>query len=305
MAKPLMEKLLDVEVTVEVPSRLSYISRLGNIRDCIFFVVSQGGQSAGTAAKLKEIKSYGAPVIGITENDNTLIAKESGLSVPLRIGHELIGAKTTGGTASVLTLIILALEWSRSLGLGQAYEKTVQDLLAASDQIPENIKRTIVWVDRNKKAMLPAESFSVLGTGFDYGTSLEFALKLMETIYRPVTAYEFEEYIHGCQNMLGSKSNLIYLLPSSEPERKQFITLYDFCREKGAGAYLISRGDRNDDENSLNLLSTGNDYLAFLEFLLPGQLLSARLSAFGGIDISKSKFPDFGKIMAVKLQQEG
>lgn len=300
IAQPLMEKLLDVEVSVAVPGRLSGIAN--NRGDSLFFALSQGGKSATTVARLGELKAAGVPVIGITESDDTLIAGTSDLSVPLRVGHELIGAKTKGVIATVLTLVLIAMEWGKSLGTADAgfYNKLAADLDLASRQMPENIRRSLAWFERNKQAMLKAEYMVILGTGYDYGVALEFALKLLETIYRPVIAYEFEEYLHGCQNMLSEKSTVMFLTPNDAARRKSFFDLYNFCRRIGVKSYLISRDKEIEDEDStLTLETAGNEYLGFLELLLPGQLLSAHLSAFGGIDVSKSKFPDFGKTMAL------
>jgi glucoselysine-6-phosphate deglycase len=301
MARPLMEKLLDVEVSVSVPGRLPGVT--GDCRDSLFFALSQGGKSATTVSKLRELKAAGAPLVGITESSDTPVAEASDLSVPLRIGHELIGAKTKGVSATVLTLVLIALEWSRSLGTSDRglYDTLVAGLDLASKQIPENIRRSLLWFERNKDAMLKAEYMAILGTGYDYGVTLEFALKLLETIYRPVIAYDFDEYLHGCQNMLSEKSTLVFLLPQDGARRKQFLALYGFCRETGAKAYLVSRDKADEGDTGLVLETTGNEYLGFLELLLPGQILSAKLSAFGGIDISKSKFPDFGRTMALHV----
>jgi glucoselysine-6-phosphate deglycase len=301
IAQPLMEKLLGVEVSAVIPSRLSVM--FTDCTDCLSFALSQGGKSASTVLKLRELKAAGVPVIGVTENDDTFIGRESDLSVPLRIGHELIGAKTKGVIATVLTLILIALEWSKVPGASDSglYNKIIADLDLASRHIPENIRRSCAWFERNKHALLKADYMVIVGTGYDYGVTMEFALKLLETIYRPVFAYEFEEYLHGCQNMLSEKSTLIFLLPNDEGLRKQFLKLYDFCRQKGVKTYLISRSEAAAEDTTLTLETTGNENLSFLEILLPGQLLSAHLSAFGGIDISKSKFPDFGKTMELHV----
>jgi glucosamine 6-phosphate synthetase-like amidotransferase/phosphosugar isomerase protein len=299
IVQPLMEKLLGVEVNVAVPGHLSEI--VNDCNDSLFFALSQGGKSSTTVTKLGELHAAGVPVISITEANDTLIAGASDLSVPLRIGHEIIGAKTKGVIATVLTLILIALEWSRSWGAADAgfSTKLVTDLDLASRQMPENIRRSLAWFERNKHTMLEAEYMVILGTGCDYGVALEFALKLLETIYRPVIAYEFEEYLHGCQNMLSEKSTVIFLMPNDEARRKQFFDLYHFCRRIGVKVYLISRDKTDDEDTTLTLETTSNEYLGFLEILLPGQILSAHLSAFGGIDVSKSKFPDFSKIMAL------
>jgi glucoselysine-6-phosphate deglycase len=321
IAQPLMEKLLGIEVTARTPSQFNLNVLSKNPKGNLCFAFSQGGKSASTVLKFREIKAAGAPVIGITENDDTLIAKESDLPVSLRIGCENIGAKTKGLTASALTAILLALEWSRVLGsAGQDfYDRIITDMLTASRQMPENIKRSLDWVEKNKDAMLPAPYMVVLGERMDFGAALEVALKLLETIYRPVVAYEFEEYLHGCQNMLDKKSCLLFLLPGSSngngsgsPEagdrRKYFLSLYEFCGGLGAQAFWISRGretsdlrGKSGDEKGLVLETAGNDYLSFLELLIPGQVMSARLPSLAGIDISKFKFPDFGKFMDLHI----
>ena len=49
------------------------------------------------------------------------------------------------------------------------------------------------------------------GAGANYGTALESALKMGETIHIPSCCYEIEEYIHGPNLQLTPQYNVIFL----------------------------------------------------------------------------------------------
>ena len=48
------------------------------------------------------------------------------------------------------------------------------------------------------------------GAGANYGTALESALKMGETIHIPSCCYEIEEYIHGPNLQLTPQYNVIF-----------------------------------------------------------------------------------------------
>ena len=135
------------------------------------------------------------------------------------------------------------------------------------------------------------------------GAADESALKLLETIYRPVFSYEFEEYLHGVQNSLDEKSYLFFMLPDDPAERERWMKCVSFCRGKGANCYALYGGAALKEETpfDLHLDICGDPLFSNLEFVIPAQVMSAQLPPKCGIDITKEKFPGFMQMLDTKL----
>ncbi|MBQ8144070.1 MAG: SIS domain-containing protein [Butyricicoccus sp.] len=303
MAKPILERALGVEVTPIVPTRISELDHVPE--DGLFwFAISQSGISTNTYHLIRNLQAKGIPVTAITGGHDTPIAQCADCSVELPCGEENIGAKTKGQVASALALILLGLEWGRVRGTCDPafYSEMIDALSMLSDQMSENLRRSSAWCDTVLPSLAHAPHLYVLSKGNAQGGAMEGTLKLLETIYRPISYYEFEEFLHGIQNALDETSHLILLMPDAEDsDFDRALRLLDFAHSVGAHCLAISRGRAACLPDSLVLETAGCELLASLEYVLPLQLLSAELSAYCGIDTSKRRYPDFYTLMESKL----
>ena len=303
MAKPILERALGVEVTPIVPTRISeldYVPQEG----LFWFAISQSGISTNTYHLIRDLQAKHIPVVAITGSHDTPIAQCADCSVELPCGEENIGAKTKGQVASALALILLGLEWGRARGTcaPDFYDEMITSLSMLSNQMAENLYRSSEWCRKILPSLAQASHLYVLGKGNAQGGAMEGTLKLLETIYRPISYYEFEEFLHGIQNALDSSSHLILLMPdASDPDFARALRLLAFAQSVGAHCLAVSRGRETDLPDSLTLETAGCELLASLEYVLPLQLLSAELSAYCGIDTSKRRYPDFYTLMESKL----
>lgn len=303
MAKPILERALGVEVTPIVPTRiheLDYVPEEG----LFWFAVSQSGISTNTYHLIRDLQARHIPVTAITGGHDTPIAQCADCSVALPCGEENIGAKTKGQVASALALILLGLEWGRARGTcaPDFYDEMTAALSMLSDRMSENLRRSSAWCRTVLPSLANAPHLYVLSKGNAQGGAMEGTLKLLETIYRPVSYYEFEEFLHGIQNALDSSSHLILLMPdANDPDFDRALRLLHFARSVGAHCLAVSRGRETGLPNSLTLATAGCELLASLEYVLPLQLLSAELSAHCGIDTSRRRYPDFYTLMESKL----
>ena len=277
MARPVLEHAWGTEVTCLVPSEAAD-ARLTAAHP-LYFAISQSGVSTNTYDLVCQLTNAGRAVIAVTEQANSPVGLAASLSVPLRIGTERIGAKTKGVTATVLTLMLLALSVCQDTSYGQ---RMLQALDRLCRNAPENLSRSRAWSHAHRNVFLPFRHLYVLGCGNSLGAAQEGALKLLETNYLPVSCYPLDEYIHGIQNALDGDACLLCLLPSQGPDRDRMLRLVNFSKSVGACCGLIS--------------------LQSLEFLLALQTLAAELSAARGIDSSHRRYSDFFSIMGSKME---
>ena len=303
MAKPILERALGVEVTPIVPTRISeldYVDETG----LFWFAISQSGISTNTYHLIQSLRARAIPVTAVTGGHDTPIARCADCSVALPCGEEDIGAKTKGQVASALALILLGLEWGRARGTCSAafYDEMIESLSMLSDQMAENLRCSAAWCEQLIPQLKDAPHLYVLAKGSAQGGAMEGALKLLETTYRPVTCYEFEEYLHGIQNALDEKSWIFLLMPDADdPDFDRALRLIRFIDSVGGHVFPISRGRDTGRPGSLTLPTAGNELLASFEYVLPLQFLSATLSAACGIDTAKRRYPDFYAMMESKL----
>lgn len=296
MARPVLEHAWGTEVTCLVPSEAAD-ARLTAAHP-LYFAISQSGVSTNTYDLVCQLTNAGRAVIAVTEQANSPVGLAASLSVPLRIGTERIGAKTKGVTATVLTLMLLALSVCQDTSYGQ---RMLQALDRLCRNAPENLSRSRAWSHAHRNVFLPFRHLYVLGCGNSLGAAQEGALKLLETNYLPVSCYPLDEYIHGIQNALDGDACLLCLLPSQGPDRDRMLRLVNFSKSVGACCGLISPSDTGQPD-APHLLDAGEDALQSLEFLLALQTLAAELSAARGIDSSHRRYSDFFSIMGSKME---
>jgi glucoselysine-6-phosphate deglycase len=301
MAQPFVERAMHVETSVLVPSRMPDAGILED-GEALYVLISQGGKSTNTIKAVEQAGIEKDQIISITENPASPIAKISRLTFKLPWDEaEAVGAKTKGVTCSVTIAMLLFLELALAQNrIDQAfYDQTLAALNRFCLFHAENVARILQWYEANREEMAASECMLVLAQQEFLGAGMESALKLLETIHRPVFAYEFEEYLHGVANTLSSRSYMLFMMPGGD-KRERSRRLFDFAVEKGAKCFAINVGDEDATVRAVNLLPSGSRYVDVLTYLLPGQILSAQLSEFCGIDVDKPQFPGFSTMMGTK-----
>lgn len=302
MAKPLIEKAINVEVTPIVPTRMDELANMAS-KHVLYLAISQGGRSTNTNQVVSKLHQKGNIVIAITEYMNSPITKQADLSLYLPISKEDIGAKTKGVSATVLIIMLAFLELGMVRGIVSKsfYDETIQSAYRLTDQMEENINRAISWSKTIIPIISPLSTFNVIAKGNAYGAALEGRLKMLETIWKSVSYFEFEEYLHGPENAL-DKNTCGLLLISNDSDAERMLRLGDYATSKGAHFFSIDLNNNSKEVEKLSLMTVGSTYLTCFEYLPVLQTLSAQLSSFYEIDLTRSKYPDFIKLMGTKLQ---
>lgn len=303
MAKPVIELSLGIEVTAIIPTRF-YDLRNMKQSGTAFFATSQSGNSTNTFDCIAALHKEGCRVTAITADPSSPVARAADLSLCLPIGEEAIGAKTKGMAASALLLTLLGLELGRARQSAPPafYETQIEALHSIFAAMEDNLTRSKSWCAVVSPQLAESGYLDIISEGAAAGAAAEGRLKLLETIWRPVIYYEFEEYLHGIQNALSEKTYLLAILPDEPEARARMCRLLKFAREKGARCFAAGRGACAEEPDALVLTRNSDALLGGFELLPAMQTLSAQLSAYCGIDVTKSKYPDFYGIMKSKLR---
>lgn len=302
-AKEILERLIQVEVTIAVPTRIHTLLPLLPKEGVIFCAGSQSGRSTNTLGAVKKVQAAGYAVTAVTANPDAPLPQACGSCVPVLCGEETVGAKTKGMTSTALTMTIMGMELALAKGMlaEDTYQETIDAFYRAADCAAANVEASITWCMEHKE-LADAPHMIYIADGMNYPAILEGALKVLETLYIPVFAYEFEEYLHGVGNTLNSDSWLVFLT-SDIGDRQRFMALYDFAQEHGSHDYIISTGTPSGHPDELFLQTSGNELTLPFETLMPFHVISALLSEVKGINCDKPQFTDFAQRLDTKTLQ--
>lgn len=303
-AKHFLENILDMEVEVVYPfSFIHYENRLSP--HSMVIGISQGGGSTATINALRKAEAKGCLTAALTANEHGQIVKAARHTILIPCGEEKVVFRTKGYTSTLFALYMMALEAALVTGkinnqLYTSYLADLEQLIAGMSSI---VSLSDHWYGRNQQQLQQAKKIIVVGYGPNFATALEGGLKLNETVRCPVNAYELEEFMHGPHLSL-DQSSYVFLIASQGAGQERILALYDYLQQVTPYTYLIVNEEREcfRPEKDLNIFSDSSEVFSPLEFVIPFQILSYRLSADKEIDLTVPKYPDFHQRLKTKIK---
>lgn len=218
------------------------------------------------------------------------------LTVPC--GEERAGAKTKGYHCTILNLILLALAAaSRQQRLSDEERKALLVRMERTfNHMPTLIEASQAWVLNHARPLIDSADIRLTGPAELFGTVQEGALKMLETLRCPVAGYEFEEFIHGIYNAFDERSTLIMLDP--HPDERQD-RLAEILSGSTPHIYRIGPHVDNNGKNMPFTFINDPDFAIF-EYIIPLQMVCARLPPVKGVDPAIPKDPQFHQKMKSK-----
>lgn len=221
--------------------------------------------------------------------------------VEIPCGTEDIGPKTKGMTTTLLTLWLTGQALLCSFDSKKVGEKAAL-LASAVQNAAENLALSTSFAQVHSALLSAAPCITVIAEGAAFPLAQEGALKLLETLYVPAFAWEFEEYLHGVHNSMAEGSVFLFVLrPGPDLERMKRLAAY--CRAQGCVCLLIDCTDHEPaDSFTLPLICSGTEEALGYSLLLPFQVISTIVSEYKGIDCDFPRFPNFYAALCTKLQ---
>jgi len=300
MAKQ-MQHLLQFEVVALYPFEITKETFLKDNDKTLVVGISQGGSSYSTYNAMELAKSCGCMTASMAGSENAYIDEVADYVLTVYCGEETAGAKTKGFYCTKLNLLLLALNIGKAQG--QISDGTYEKEIAAAKEAANHFKTVYdasqKWIDAHKETLASAEEIRITGPASLYGDILESALKLLETMRCPVTGYEFEEFIHGIYNAINEKSTVFILDDGNEPRTNK---MKDVLSDWSDSIFLITN---YESEQADLVLPTGDKPEGWhFNFIIPLQLICAKIPTLRGVDPSTPKDPNFHmKLGSKKMNQ--
>lgn len=274
-ARQFMRRCLKSEVKIVSPFTFLCSEHDFTDRDFVF-VVSQSGYSTNSLDALKLIREKGRASIGITGNISSDMKEYADVLIDYGVGVEKVGYVTKGVTSLALFLMLFALEAAVRKGLmkEENAETVCRDMEKAA-RIHEQIQtESLKFFEDHYKKFTAMTNAYVCGCGANYGTALEGALKLGETVKIISVAYETEEFIHGPNLQLTPDYTVFFIDGGNSSSRIQ--TIFKACRQVTDRAFLITNQPGFTGEGVLNIPAEISELLTPLCFLPFFQILAYR-----------------------------
>ena len=252
--------------------------------DALYIFVSQSGTSSLLKQQLLRMKERGYVTISLTDNDESPVATEAMVHIPLCVGNEEFGYRTVGFCATVVTLQTLALAIGKQNGhlSEEAFSTYIADGHAAVENHPAVVEAALEWFDKHQHELKSLRSLMYYGAGDLYGIAIESALKLLETAQKYLSAgYEAEDGIHGPCYGFG-KDDAILFYCNGENDVDYAEGMVKFSKYELGRGYLV--GPHTLDDNDLNI-SLKSKHFQSLEFAPVGQVIAYEMAIINDVKV--------------------
>ena len=296
-----IEKYLKIEVKVMNPFLFTHYETFYSETD-LLLGISQSGRSTSTIKAMdKAIKEKMNGVV-LTNNPDQPIGKCGAEIINLACGVETVGYVTKGYTATVLHLMLMALEGALELERisSQEYLERMEELTNLVKNMSEIIEITEKWYEKNSATLLNAKRLMVIGAGPNWGSALESALKIGEAVRIPSTGYELEEFMHGPYLEL-SKEHTVFFLSCRGKGAHRVDELFKFTGTIAEATFCVTNQFCGMNKEKLLILEAkAEEEMMPLVMAMPIQIVTYNLCRDLKIRLDIDPIPNFGQVLNSK-----
>jgi glucosamine--fructose-6-phosphate aminotransferase (isomerizing) len=209
----------------------------------LLIAISQSGESSDVLAASEAALNRNIDVLAVTNTSNSSLAKIAQHTILTRCGRELAVTATKTYVAQLAALYLLSLECGkarRTAGYGQLE----QGLYNAPRMVAETIRSLDGQMCTLAEVHHLQNFFFLLGSGPNYATALEGALKLKEACNIFAEGFASREFLHGPIQLVDKNTTVFFLLT----DEQMATSLGEVKSVRGFGAPVISVCDKMDKE---------------------------------------------------------
>ena len=290
VGKYIIEYLSRIPVEVEYASEYRYKNPIVS-ENTLVITISQSGETADTLAALREAKSKGAMVFGITNVVGSTIARETDGGVYIHAGAEIGVASTKAFTSQVTVLFLLGLLLGRIKHLSPIDgTKYIEELRSLPEKITCILDKSEA-IREIARFMINSTNAIYLGRGFEYPVALEGALKLKEISYIHAEGYPAAEMKHGPIALIDENMPVVAICPKDFLYEKVISNLHEVRTRKGKIIAIASEGDLNISTLAEHVIYVPETLPVLRPILtvIPLQLLAYHVADLKKIDVDQPR----------------
>lgn len=284
---------VDVEYASEYSLRGDFSK---DLRNPSVLVLSQSGETSDTLAALREARRRGQKTLAITNVEDSTMAREADLSMPLAAGREKAIPATKSFTCQLTVLALLALY--EGVSLNRLDVATLAARLRELATVPDELEVQLPGWETQMAALAAkyhtSTTFLYLGRGIHYAIAREGALKLKEASYIHAEGYPAGELKHGPNALVSDEVPLVVLATvdlSNEGSVLRYEKTVQLLRDmKVQGAKVIALANTGDEEvaglvSDCVFIRPAPEHLLPITEVVPLQLFSYFMALALGVNV--------------------
>jgi glucosamine--fructose-6-phosphate aminotransferase (isomerizing) len=197
-----------IPVALATPSLFTYYQKPPTINNALVVGISQSGKSPDIVSVVEEGKRQGNLTLAITNAPDSPLARSADFVLDICAGPELAVAATKTYTAELMSIGMLS---AALTGQDQHWGELEQ----VSDWLRETLKLDD-FVSQSAPRYRYMQECAVVGRGFNYSTTFEWALKLKELTYVGAEPYSSADFMHGPIAMVAEGFPVMSVLPTGD-----------------------------------------------------------------------------------------
>jgi glucosamine--fructose-6-phosphate aminotransferase (isomerizing) len=302
-AEILLEDQCGLAVDVEYASEYSLRGNNPNSKDLrnpSVIVLSQSGETSDTLAALREARQRGQKTLAITNVEESTMAREADLSMPLAAGREKAIPATKSFTCQLTVLALLSLY--EGVGLTLLPPAALVSRIGELSKVPGAIEAQLDGWETQMAGLAnkyrDASTFLFLGRGIHYAIAREGALKLKEASYVHAEGYPTGELKHGPNALVSDKVPLVVLATvdlNLEGSVLRYEKTLQLLRDmKTQGAKVIALANAGDEEvaslvTDCVYIQPAPEHLLPISEVIPLQFFSYFMAIEHGVNVDKPR----------------
>ncbi len=278
-----IEQLTGLPVEVDIASEYRYRKPVFD-KNGMVLLISQSGETADTLAALKHAKENKQKIASIVNVQQSSIARESDLIIPILAGPEIGVASTKAFTSTLTNLAVLA------ISLAKNPPGLLQQLVDVPAMVADvlNIKAFEEVADE----LAAAQTILYLGRGTSFPIALEGALKLKEISYIHAEGYAAGELKHGPIALIDEKVPVIVIAPYDEYFGKTSSNVQEVAARGGKVILLSNKQGCKELKNIVHKaieMPVMPSFTTPIVYAVPVQLLAYYTALVKGTDVDQPR----------------
>jgi glucosamine--fructose-6-phosphate aminotransferase (isomerizing) len=292
VAKYWFEQTARIPTEVDIASEFRYREAPmpeGGVTICI----SQSGETIDTLAALRYAKENGQTLIGLVNQPESAIARESHAVLQTLAGPEIGVASTKAFTTQLTVLACLAIVAAKQRGAID--HETEARLATALTEVPAKVTEVLKHDERIQelaKDIMDARDVLYLGRGTSFPIAMEGALKLKEISYIHAEGYAAGEMKHGPIALIDEAVPVIAIAPGDKWFPKTVSNLQEAAARGGRVIYLTDKAGAEKVQDSARAvveLPDADPFVLPILYSIPVQLLAYHVAVLKGTDVDQPR----------------
>jgi len=250
--------------------------------DTVLIAISQSGESTDVINAANSAIQSGMRTIAVTNTSASSLARICDLKLFSRAGPEKAITATKSFTCTILTAQLLILELAKLMEPLPKYDA----LASMISQIPQLVERSIQLSEEDTRIIAETykdkEFFFLLGSGPNYATALEGALKLKESCNVYAEGFATREFLHGPMQLVDRRTPILIL---ENPGRSdEVMKLAESFERFDAPVVIINSKHNSIERQHIKTVGGVDEIFLPLVDVIPLQLYSYYSSVARGLN---------------------